>query len=545
MKRSLLFTILAASSLLSAPLARAQTATTDPVGFTTTTLLGNSDSFIALPFIRPAAFVGGISSAAGTTVTVSGTPWTANQFVYVAGTQPNHYYALIGPAAVANPKDGHTYPIVSNTANTITVDLGQDNLTGIPANAQLSVIPNWTLATAFPSTDQNVSFTPTTSSAQYKTQVRVPDVSAAGINLPYINYFFSNNVDGTAGNIGWRLVGNNTTDHGDDALMPDSHFVVRNLNGAPTLPLVTLGGVLTKKLTVPLVTSAISQQDNPVGLLRPLDVALNATGLKIADGSFSASDQLLLFNNTVAGFDKAPTIYVQNGATNGPWRRIGDTVNDRGNDLISASTGFIVRKAVGSGQPSFWTNNFPVQATSAVSRRTHGGTDFDITLPLSGTPAVECRSTSGAYRVIFTFPAPVTFSGAAVTSGVATTVTPSSISTSVIAVDLAGVSDVQRITVTLLGVNDGANTNDVAVRMGVLVGDTNGNGSVSSSDISQTKAQSGQPVTTANFRTDVNVSGGSITSSDISLVKSKSGASLPPDSGTGSGNLTASADGER
>ena len=547
MNRLLLLSLVAIGVLVLAFDGSAQTATTDPVGFTTTTLLGNSDSFIALPFIRPAAFVGGISSAAGTTITVSGSPWTANQFVYVAGTQPNHYYALVGAASVANPKDGHTYPIISNTTNTITVILGQDNLTGIPANAQLSVIPNWTLATAFPSTDQNVSFTPTTSSAQYKTQVRVPDVSAAGINLPYANYFFSNNVDGTSGNIGWRLVGDNTTNHGDDALVPDSHFVVRNLNGAPTLPLVTLGGVLTKKLTVPLVTSASSQQDNPVGLLRPLDVALNATGLKIADGSFSASDQLLLFNNAVAGFDKAPSAtYVQSAAaTNGPWRLLGDTVNDRGNDLISASTGFIVRKAVGSGQPAFWTNNFPVQATSAVSRRTHGGTDFDIALPLSGTPAVECRSTGGAYKVIFTFPAPVTFSGAAVTSGVATTVTPSSISTSVIAVDIAGVSDVQRITVTLLGVNDGTNTNDVAVRMGVLVGDTNGNGSVSASDISQTKAQSGQAVTAANFRTDVNVSGGTITSSDISLVKSKSGASLPPDSTTGSGNLTASASGER
>ena len=525
----LLLSVAVACGLLLADVAGAQSVVTEPVGFTTNTLLGNSDSFISLPFIRPPAFVGGISSAAGTTITVSGSPWVASQFVYAAGTQPNHYYALVGSASVANPKEGHTYPITANTANTITVDLGQDNLTGIPANAQLSVIPNWTLATAFPATDQNVSFTPTTSSATYKTQVRVPDVAAAGINLPYITYFFSNNVDGTSGNIGWRLVGNNTTDRGDDALLPDSHFVVRNLNGAPTLPLVSLGGVLLKKLTVPLVTSASTQQDNPASLLRPLDVALNATGLNVADGSFGVSDQLLVFNNAQLGFDKSPSaIYVQTAAANGPWRLSTDAATDRGNDIIPMGTGVIVRKAIGSGQPAFWVNNFPVQATTAVSRRTHGGvTDYDIDLPLFGTPAVECRSTGGAYKVIFTFPAPVTFSGAAVTSGVASTVTPSAISTSVVAVDLTGVTDVQPITVTLLNVSDGTNTNNVAVRMRVLAGDTNNSGSVTASDVAQVKAQSGQTVTAANFRLDVNASGGSISASDVALVKSKSGNTVP------------------
>ena len=63
--------------------------------------------------------------------------------------------------------------------------------------------------------------------------------------------------------------------------------------------------------------------------------------------------------------------------------------------------------------------------------------------------------------------------------------------------------------------------------MAILVGDTNGNGSVTASDIGQTKAQSGQPTTAANFRTDVNANG-SITASDIGLVKSMSGTALPP-----------------
>jgi hypothetical protein len=62
--------------------------------------------------------------------------------------------------------------------------------------------------------------------------------------------------------------------------------------------------------------------------------------------------------------------------------------------------------------------------------------------------------------------------------------------------------------------------------MGVLIGDTTGNGSVNASDVSQTKSKSGQTVGSFNFRTDVNVSN-SINSSDVSLVKSKSGTALP------------------
>jgi hypothetical protein len=66
----------------------------------------------------------------------------------------------------------------------------------------------------------------------------------------------------------------------------------------------------------------------------------------------------------------------------------------------------------------------------------------------------------------------------------------------------------------------------VAASMGVLVSDTNGDTFVNSADISQTKARSGQAVTSANFRSDVNTDG-FLNSADISLVKSKSGTALP------------------
>ena len=59
-----------------------------------------------------------------------------------------------------------------------------------------------------------------------------------------------------------------------------------------------------------------------------------------------------------------------------------------------------------------------------------------------------------------------------------------------------------------------------------LLGDTTGNGLVSSSDISDVQAQSGQPLTASNLKEDVTLNG-AINSSDISLVQAQSGTGLP------------------
>ena len=95
-----------------------------------------------------------------------------------------------------------------------------------------------------------------------------------------------------------------------------------------------------------------------------------------------------------------------------------------------------------------------------------------------------------------------------------------------VTVDLGGVADMVRVTVTL-AVSDGTNSGNVTIPIGFLLGDTTGNGSVNSTDITQTKARSGQALDYSNFRSDVNLNG-TINASDITLIKSKSGSSLPP-----------------
>jgi hypothetical protein len=168
-------------------------------------------------------------------------------------------------------------------------------------------------------------------------------------------------------------------------------------------------------------------------------------------------------------------------------------------------------------------------AQSAFSRKTHGGAGtFDVPLPLTGNVGVECRSggATNDYQMIINFATSVTVGGASVTSGTGS-VSSFSVSGSQVTVNLTGVTNVQRITVTLSNVNDGTHMGDVPVSMGVLVGDVNGNAVVNASDVSLTKSQVGQAVSGSNFREDVNANG-LINSVDVAQVKSEVGTALPP-----------------
>jgi hypothetical protein len=170
---------------------------------------------------------------------------------------------------------------------------------------------------------------------------------------------------------------------------------------------------------------------------------------------------------------------------------------------------------------------FGPAAQSAFSRKVHGGAGtFDIPLPLASSVGVECRN-GPTYQMIVNFASAVTVGSATVTSGTGNVDSFSGSGTSQITVNLSGVTDIQRITMTLHNVNDGTSTGEVPVSMGVLIGDVNGNASVNASDVALTKSQVGQTVSGSNFREDVNANG-TISATDVALVKSDVGHSLPP-----------------
>ena len=141
---------------------------------------------------------------------------------------------------------------------------------------------------------------------------------------------------------------------------------------------------------------------------------------------------------------------------------------------------------------------------------------------------MECRNTSGNHTFVFTFDHDLLGGTAAVTSGTGSVSGSPAFSANTMTVNLTGVTDVQRINLTLSNVQDTMFQvlPSVAVSVNMLAGDTNGNGIVNATDVAQVKAQSGTPATTANFRADINANG-TVNATDLAQAKANAGHAVP------------------
>ncbi len=169
-------------------------------------------------------------------------------------------------------------------------------------------------------------------------------------------------------------------------------------------------------------------------------------------------------------------------------------------------------------------------ALTVVSRKSHNGPVFDVNLPSAGTLGVEPRLGTGPsfnqHQVVASFGGPVSVGSLSVTSsdGLATGMASSSGNT--LTINLSNVANAQKLTVNLTNVNDGTNTGNVAIPMGILRGDGNGDGLVNSGDVTLTRSRSGQPTDSVNFRSDVNLDG-TVNSGDLTIVRGQAGQFIP------------------
>ena len=187
-----------------------------------------------------------------------------------------------------------------------------------------------------------------------------------------------------------------------------------------------------------------------------------------------------------------------------------------------------------------------VGAAGTILRTTNGGQEggleliaavsrkglFDIELPPSGAPGIECRSGGGdgQFKVNLTFNNPlvsvdnVTTSCGAVGSRV---IDPGD--THRLRVSLTGVTcNAQFVTLTVIGAHDdqGNTLPSVDVTLGLLLGDINGDGVVDNEDSHETKLDRGQTTDITNFREDINANG-RIDAADFATVKAHRGTMLP------------------
>jgi hypothetical protein len=170
-----------------------------------------------------------------------------------------------------------------------------------------------------------------------------------------------------------------------------------------------------------------------------------------------------------------------------------------------------------------------LELLAAVSRKTHNlAGDFNINLPLFGPLGVEPRNGAQNFTFVFTFNNNVVSGSASVTEGTGNVTGSPIFANKTMTINLIGVTDEQKLTVTLSNVTDsvGQVLANTPVSVNMLIGDTNGDKRVNVGDTNGTRSKSGQTTGPSNFRNDVNLDG-RVNVGDTNAVRARSGNFLP------------------
>ena len=346
MKKTNLFAILALAA--SPAFLHAQTTNySDVVGYVKDSFNTNSDTIVTLQLQRPSELTGAVSSVSdsgsSSILTLSSASLTANQFVYVSGSQPKTYYALV----TAGTKAGSYFPVTANGTSSLTVDNLGVPLSGTGVVTSVEVRPYWTLSSLFPTADKNVSFVPSTasSSALRRTKIILPNNVATGINKSArATYFYRDD----AGYGYWVSEAAVTTNANDTILNPDEYFIVRH-NTTASISLTASGSVLANAISTYAGTSATVSNDTLIGLPRPSDYKLSELGFtdntnfvpSISTATAGRRDQILVINKNGTGFNRAATSTYYRYS--GSWYVVGNS-SPLSDATIPAGSAMILRK---------------------------------------------------------------------------------------------------------------------------------------------------------------------------------------------------------
>jgi hypothetical protein len=281
MRRALSFLLPAATLVAAASMgsALAQTASTDPVGFITVSAGGGSVaapkfSLISPTLLRPVEWQGA-ATVNGTTVTVTGTPWTAAQF----GTNGQYFVEI---ATGATP--GAWTDIQSNGTNSLTTF---DNLTAFAgANTTIRIRKHTKLVDFFGTTN-SAGFLGGTSLAD-SDEVTIYDGTSAA------TYFYYNASGNNGVGAGWVDTGFNSASN--VTIAPNQGIVIKR-KAASTLNFTSIGSVKTGNTLLP-----VSPGLNVIGTVAAAGLTLATSGLytgNVATGvkggnSLTNADEVML-----------------------------------------------------------------------------------------------------------------------------------------------------------------------------------------------------------------------------------------------------------
>lgn len=285
---------------------------TQPVGFYKIPINAGSSAtpnFISAPLHRIHDYRGIVSSATSNTVTVSGSPWSVNQFAQVAlaGTTLTNaqYIVVVRKDASETPGvEGDWWPIISNTANTLTLDVGVDNLSTLLANPDQVEIRHLTTmrdlfgygSTVILNADSN--FIPNQNQEDIIRYVQ-------GTSLSHQVFYHK---DATPANEGYYIGGVGPFDGTTLTIEPDQPIMVYRKAGSTATNVVSLGQVHVTRLT-----HYLGEGPNAVSSPFPAGAAVGTSNLKesgwISDVNFIPNVNQEDIGRKVVGASLSDQIY--------------------------------------------------------------------------------------------------------------------------------------------------------------------------------------------------------------------------------------------
>lgn len=334
---------LAAAVLAAVPIANAQNATTDPVGFVNFTVVGNSDQKLGTPLVPSPQFSGVATSVSGVSVGASNIP---------SLTGSNYLLVTSGPAS------GSWEALSSSSNSSVTLAA---SISGFSANNTFLIRSFWTLNTLFPN---GGAIPPSPNPEAPVGLVLAYDPAVPGINLGASSVYLYH--PGGVLAAGWYADGS-FEPAGDIPLSPETSITIRNQSSS-SIQVPFVGNVPANTSAFDIVSRVAGQQDNMIYNQFPNAVTLANSGLAQSGAVASSpnpespTDLLLVFDlANAAGYNPgASSVYLYHGGGVLPagWYVDGsfepaDTVQ------IPAGAAIIIRKAAGSSSTTKFSPSLP------------------------------------------------------------------------------------------------------------------------------------------------------------------------------------------
>ena len=183
----------------------------------------DSDRFQDIKLEAFIPFTGTAASASGSDLTANSALWRVDEFKYVAGLQTRHYIIEI----TSGTETGSRFDIISNSGDTVTVDLNGGSLAGISPGDGIQIIAKWSLNQLFPNGNGITSSSDVTRGSD----VLFPDSVPGGVDFSTsATYRYRSDLGR------WIDVTNPATDVGDTPIEFNALVVIRQSSLDPIQP---------------------------------------------------------------------------------------------------------------------------------------------------------------------------------------------------------------------------------------------------------------------------------------------------------------------